>query len=188
MAGTTPIVGARYLTSGDAPAIHTATENLGKDLEKYAVGRFASTGARDTAIPAPVADQLCMVSGVMQQYVGSSWRVAAAAVGPWVNLAAAAGWTASGARYRIVGDKVELDGFLTKNTPPITVAPAAAATGAPAPAATRYKICLIRNPGAGTAQSGLLLIDAAGAIQVGTGVSGITTPSVVMLDGVDYLL
>lgn len=73
MPGTTAIAAARYLESSDAPAIHTGTENLAKDLDKFIVGRFASTGARDTAIPTPTAGQICVTAGVMQQYLGGVW-------------------------------------------------------------------------------------------------------------------
>jgi len=43
------------------------------NLEKFAIPRFASAGARDTAIPAPVNGMVCYVTGTGYQKYESGW-------------------------------------------------------------------------------------------------------------------
>lgn len=44
------------------------------EVDGRSVPRFASTAARDTAIPAPIAGMVCAVAGTLQSYTGTAWR------------------------------------------------------------------------------------------------------------------
>lgn len=74
MAGTTDINALRYATLTDAPNAQTGFQNLAEDVDTRIIPRFASTGARDTAIPSPIQGMYCDVASVgLQRYNGSSW-------------------------------------------------------------------------------------------------------------------
>lgn len=117
---------------------------------------------------------------------GTGWQSLSPA-GDWQNLVNVAGWTATTGRYRIAGDYIELDGILTKSSPPISTTVENCGAGAFAPSVTQVVDVLIRNMMAGTAQNGMLLVTAAGGLQVGLGLAGISNPNAVMLTGKRYL-
>lgn len=60
----------------DPPDGASQMTNLTNNLERYAVGRFASTAARDSAIPAPVVGMLCYVTGTgLMLYEAGAWKI-----------------------------------------------------------------------------------------------------------------
>lgn len=72
MAGTTTINALRYPTNTDGPvAVHTAFLNLATDVDNRVVPRFATTTARDSAIPSPTNGQVCYITDTA---VGNSHR------------------------------------------------------------------------------------------------------------------
>jgi hypothetical protein len=48
-------------------------QNLATDLDKKVIPAFASTSARNTAIPSPTQGQCCTVAGVLHTYNGTKW-------------------------------------------------------------------------------------------------------------------
>lgn len=74
MAGVTPIAGLPYPELGDDPNIELVSKPLAQELDDQIVPRFATTTARDTAITAPTAGQVCHVAtnGLMV-YTGTAW-------------------------------------------------------------------------------------------------------------------
>lgn len=75
MSGTTTISALRYPTLSDSPNAQTAVKNLADDVDSLVNSRFATTGARDSAITSPVAGQQCYVTstGEFYMYSGSAW-------------------------------------------------------------------------------------------------------------------
>lgn len=77
---TTPVNAIRVAELTDSPPnINTAIGNLATDIDRSLVPRFATTAARDTAIPSPTEGMVCYVSTnasfgrSLQIYNGSSW-------------------------------------------------------------------------------------------------------------------
>lgn len=74
MAGVTPIAGLPYPELGDDPNIELVSKPLAQELDDQIVPRFATATARNTAITAPIAGQVCWVAtnGLMV-YDGTTW-------------------------------------------------------------------------------------------------------------------
>lgn len=77
MALNTPNSSLPYPELTDIPNAQTAFQNLALALDTKVVPKFASSAARDTAIPSPVEGQLCYRTDIngLQEYNGS-WRPA----------------------------------------------------------------------------------------------------------------
>lgn len=86
------ITGTQEPEGTDPPAGHLQMTSLVDNLERYALGRFATSAARDAAIPAPTAGMVCFVTPVsgsgqgLQVYVNGSWRSLVAAGGRWAYV------------------------------------------------------------------------------------------------------
>lgn len=71
---TTTLTGTPYPAYTDTPDVPRDLLALVQALEPYTNLRFASTTARDTAIPTPVTGQMCMVAGRPYCYTGAAWE------------------------------------------------------------------------------------------------------------------
>lgn len=75
MTATTPINGLPYYLPGDPADIAGASKGLAEGMDTRAVPRFATTAARDIAIPSPIIGQVCVVGGDFQVRISSSkWQ------------------------------------------------------------------------------------------------------------------
>lgn len=72
---TTPINALRYAGGTDAPNGPSLGQNLALDLDTRIVARFASTAARDSAIPAPINGMVvwCDSPGCYFDRVAGAW-------------------------------------------------------------------------------------------------------------------
>lgn len=79
--GTTPLTGAPFPDpTGNAIADLLEVPDLALHAEKYQLLRFATTTARDAAIPTPETGMHCIVGhasgpAVVYAYVGTAWQV-----------------------------------------------------------------------------------------------------------------
>lgn len=75
MATTTPAQGFPVPTSGDHPDIPGDLLKLANAIEKRVMGVYATTSARDAAIPTPATGQFAYITGtnVVQVYQNGSW-------------------------------------------------------------------------------------------------------------------
>lgn len=108
MAGTDPLTGARYPTSGDAPQVYQDIKNLANDLSDNTIPSFSTTTARDTAFSAWVTAGNTMRSGLLAEISGGGrWRYNGASWDPDLGLiefdSATSQWDAAtgGAEQRI---------------------------------------------------------------------------------------
>lgn len=74
-----PITGITDLTGAMAPAGPSQINERVGALERYVVGRFASTTARDAAIPSPTRGMVCITTDTdtLWQRDAAAWRVIA---------------------------------------------------------------------------------------------------------------
>lgn len=93
---TTPLTSTPYPTGGDVPDGPVQMRALAEKLEQFAIPRFASTGARDTAFSGITlaADMLAYVNGVLYHYNGSAWEAMSLGAAAWSNFTPT--WTSSG--------------------------------------------------------------------------------------------
>jgi len=78
MAGTTPLIGAPYPFGSDAVTDLLSVDDYALWAEKYANMRFASTAARDAAIPVPEAGMVAVIGTSAANrywvwYDGANW-------------------------------------------------------------------------------------------------------------------
>lgn len=79
MSATTPIAGLRYAVQTDGPVAQTLAQNLATDLDNKLIPVYATTAARDTAIPSPTQGMFCYVTSVsaggrtLMGYTGTAW-------------------------------------------------------------------------------------------------------------------
>jgi hypothetical protein len=73
----TPITGIETPVYG--PSVWTGLASMAAALEALGVPRFASTTARDAALPSPATGQCCFVTGVGVQVRNTSWVTLATA-------------------------------------------------------------------------------------------------------------
>lgn len=75
MPGTTPVNALRYALLSDTPNSQAAFLNLATDIDRKLLSVYATTAARDTAIPAPTAGMQAFVTGTGEQYIhnGTAW-------------------------------------------------------------------------------------------------------------------
>lgn len=66
----------RYPAATATPNVSQDIQNVATDVDTGLVRRFASTGARDTAIPSPATNRVVSVAGAIQVYTGSRWATA----------------------------------------------------------------------------------------------------------------
>jgi hypothetical protein len=128
MAGTTPLTGAPYPFGSDSVVDLLSVDDFALYIEKYVNMRFASTAARDAAIPIPDAGMQCVVgTGTSLEifvYTGAAWQSMYSA-GGWVNLTLTAGYSAVAGhtpQIRRVGQLVRVRGMVTFNSGTITTA------------------------------------------------------------------
>lgn len=128
MAGTTPLTGAPYPFGSDNVVDLLSVDDFALYIEKYVNMRFASTAARDAAIPVPDAGMQCVVgTGTSLEvfiYTGAAWQSVYSA-GGWVTLTLTAGYSAVAGhtpQVRRVGQLVRVRGMVTFNSGVITTA------------------------------------------------------------------
>lgn len=101
-----PIQGGPYPVPGDSPDGPSQMKAINDWAAVRLNMRFASTAARDAAIPSPVAGMECAIgSGASQVkyiYDGTAWRVFYEDTG-WLTLTPAAGFTGPAAMRRKSG-------------------------------------------------------------------------------------
>lgn len=81
MTDTTAINALRYSEQSDAPNANTGFQNLAEDVDRRLVAIFATTAARDAAIPSPTNGMVCYVTSTsagannraLNVYDGSTW-------------------------------------------------------------------------------------------------------------------
>lgn len=128
MAGTTPLIGAPYPFGSDNVVDLLSVDDFALYAEKYVNMRFASTAARDAAIPVPDAGMQCAVgTGTSMEiylYTGAAWQSVYSA-GGWVTLTLTAGYSAVAGhtpQARRIGQLVRIRGMVTFNSGTITTA------------------------------------------------------------------
>src|SRR5688572_26547393 len=96
-----------------------ASSDVNNFLMSQVTPRFASTAARDAAIPAPEAGQICYVSGAgVMLVMGTDWELVIPSSHSATNLTLLNGWLVWGNGYetpryrRIPGNRVELSGLV----------------------------------------------------------------------------
>ena len=66
--------GLRYPASTDSPFGSQQIQNLATDADAKVVPAYASTSARNTAIPSPAQGRMATVAGLLHRYDGTAWR------------------------------------------------------------------------------------------------------------------
>lgn len=111
MPSTEPIQSGPYPVPADAPDGPTQMLAIVNWAASRTVMRFASTVARDAALPTPVDGMLCYVAADKSYYacVDGVWRVVLQDTG-WTDLEPAAGWSQSGLKWRRWNGEIFLQG------------------------------------------------------------------------------
>ena len=115
---TDPLSAARYPASSAAPNVPQDIQNAVFDLSSQGIPRFATTAARDTAYPSPVAGQHAWVVDRLYVYTGSAWERSLSVPSAWstADITLATGWTQADSgstrdlAIRLEGDMAVLTG------------------------------------------------------------------------------
>ena len=83
---STPRTSTPYPAGSDAPLGPAQMQALAENLEKYGIPRFASSAARDAAIPSPTEGDFCYRTDTdrLEMYTGAAW-IGALPFGPTGN-------------------------------------------------------------------------------------------------------
>jgi hypothetical protein len=65
--------GLRYPAGGSSPAVYIDIQNLAADVDPNIVRHYASTAARNTAIPSPTVNEAVVTAGRLQVHNGTLW-------------------------------------------------------------------------------------------------------------------
>lgn len=196
MTATEPVQGGPYPLPADPPDGPNQMAAIVTWAAGRTVMRFATTAARDAALPTPTAGQLAYITGtgVLQFYSGSTW-VAVAGTGAWQSPTIASGWSAVHAtrpvQYRVVDGWCEMSGVLLRsagigaasNTLLLSGMPAVSTSGSEYPMIPVGMSQLGTGPVAGA--TGMVNIRADGALRVAS-TAAISSNAVVTLDGARY--